>query len=118
LLVGADPAPSPASIKWDKLWIPRIQMFKDSVDFWFGMFERGEVVLYTSDGNPDTMAVPHPQHPSLEGQLDAEGLSADGKTIIRYSPADGTTIAHITGSGSPVARATWRDTAKGRLAAR
>lgn len=93
MLVGADPAPSPAGIQWDKLWIPRIQMFKESIDFWFGMFERGEIVLYTSDGNPGTIAVPNPQHPSLEGQLDTQGMTEAGKTIIQYNPEDGTTLA-------------------------
>jgi hypothetical protein len=114
LLVGADPAPSPAGIEWDKLWIPRIQMFKDSIDFWFGMFERGEMVLYTSDGNPDTVAVPHPQHPSLDGLLDTAGLTSAGKIVIRYSPADGTTVAQAN-IGPPVARVTWRETATERF---
>ena len=89
LLVGADPAPSPASTDWDKLWIPRIQMFKESVEFWFGMFERDEVILYTSDGNPETIAVPNPQHASQDGKLNTDGLAAAGKKVIAYNPGNG-----------------------------
>lgn len=93
LLVGADPAFSPASTEWHKLWIPRIQMFDESVDFWFGIFERGEMVLYTSDGNPETIAVPNPQHPSLEGTLDPAAHTATGKTVVQYNSEDGATLA-------------------------
>lgn len=89
LLVGADPAPSPASTDWDKLWIPRIQVFETSVGFWFGIFERGEVVLYTSDGNPETIVVPSPQHASLEGKLNQEAVAAAGKKVMAYNPENG-----------------------------
>ena len=93
LLVGADPSQSPASTDWHKLWIPRVQMFKESVEFWFGMIERGELILYTSDGNPDTIVIPNPQHPSLEGKLNTEGLAAAGKQVIAYNPENGQAVA-------------------------
>lgn len=94
LLVGADPAPSPASTEWHKLWIPRIQMFDESVDFWFGMIERGEIIVYTSDGNPETIAVPDPQHPALDGTLNQEALQADGVSVLHYRVDDGQIVAH------------------------
>lgn len=89
LLVGAEPSQSPASSDWDKLWIPRIQVFDESIGFWFGMFERGDVVLYTSDGNPDTITVPNPQRPVLEGKLDEAKVTATGKKVIAYDPDTG-----------------------------
>jgi hypothetical protein len=98
LLVGADPSLSPAHKTWDKLWIPRIQMFKESIEFWFGMIERGELVLYTSDGNPDTIVIPDPQHPSLDGMLDTEALEASGKQVIAYNVETG----EIAGTPHPL----------------
>lgn len=89
LLVGAHPANPPSHVDYDKLWIPRIQMFDETVEFWFGMFERGEVILYTSDGNPDTIAVPNPLHPSLDGKLNTEALVSAGKQVISYNPENG-----------------------------
>lgn len=100
LLVGAEPAVSPASALWDPMWIPRIQMFDESVDFWFGIFERGDTILYVSDGNPDTIVVPMPLHPLLDGQLDADALEAAGKTVILYDPETGEDVAM---GGAPVA---------------
>lgn len=93
LLVGADPAPSPASTEWSQLWIPRIQMFDESIEFWFGLFESGDVILYTSDGNPETIAIPDPLHPTLDGTLDTAALTSAGKTVLQYNPEDGATIA-------------------------
>lgn len=94
LLVGADPAPSPASTQYDKLWIPRIQMFQESVEFWFGLFERDEVTVYTSDGNPETIVVPEPQHPSLEGLLDTARLQEQGRMVIGYNPETGVNLVY------------------------
>lgn len=98
LLVGADPAPSPASTQWDPMMIPRIQMFKESVDFWFGMFESGGVVLYTSDGNPNTITVSQPLPPMLEGHLDVKALEKAGKQVVQYDPETGE-MAISPGSG-------------------
>jgi peptidoglycan/xylan/chitin deacetylase (PgdA/CDA1 family) len=88
-LVGANPSPSPASTQWEPLWIPRIQMFDDEVTKWFGAFERGEVPLYVSDGNPATVTVPDPLPNALADQLDAAALAADGKTVVQYDPVTG-----------------------------
>ena len=95
LLVGAEPALSPANALWDPMWIPRIQMFDESVAFWFGQFESGGVVLYTSDGNPDTIVVPKNLPPELEKQLDADALARAGKQVIRYDPESGQTTLTV-----------------------
>ncbi len=89
LLVGADPAPSPASTQWDPLMIPRIQAFDESIAFWFGQFEAGEQILYTSDGDPETIVVPNPLPPVLEGHLDVAVLVTAGKQVIQYDPETG-----------------------------
>jgi peptidoglycan/xylan/chitin deacetylase (PgdA/CDA1 family) len=91
LLVGAEPSVSPASNLWDPMWIPRIQMFDESVEFWFGEFENGGMVLYTSDGHADTVVVPHQLPAALEAQLDPAALIETGKMVIQYDPETGQT---------------------------
>jgi peptidoglycan/xylan/chitin deacetylase (PgdA/CDA1 family) len=89
LLVGADPAVSPASTQWDPLMIPRIQAFDESLEFWFGQFESGDQILYTSDGDPETIVVPDPLPGVLEGHLDVAALTDAGKQVIQYDPGTG-----------------------------
>ena len=89
LMVGAEPAPSPSSATWDKVWIPRIQAFDDELARWFPVFEDGGVILYTSDGNPDTVTVPDPLSGWLDGTLDPDLIAASGKTLIQYDPGTG-----------------------------
>lgn len=89
LLVGADPAVSPASTQWDPYRIPRIQAFDASMEYWFGQFASGGQILYTSDGDPSTIAVPTPLPPALLGHLDADALKAAGKEVIQYDAASG-----------------------------
>ena len=85
-MVGADPSPSPSSTLWDPTYIPRIQAFDEELARWLPRMESGEVVLYTSDGNPDTISVPDSLPPLLEGELDPDVIAANGKTLIRYDP--------------------------------
>jgi hypothetical protein len=89
LLVGAAPSVSPASALWEPLWIPRIQCFDEELATWFGAFERGDVTLYVSDGNPGAITVPDPLPPALVDQLDVEMLAAEGTSVIQYDPATG-----------------------------
>jgi len=115
LLVGADPAPSPASTEWDPIWTPRIQAFDDSLDFWFDMFENGGVILYTSDGNPDTVAVPTPLPASMEGTLDIDALTAAGKAVIQYDPDTGKVASTTIPVGGMAAVDPVRPRERGRL---
>lgn len=89
LMVGAEPAPSPSSAEWDHIWIPRIQAFDDELERWLPQFENGGVILYTSDGNPDTVTVPDPLSGWLDGALDPDLIAASGKTLIQYDPGTG-----------------------------
>jgi peptidoglycan/xylan/chitin deacetylase (PgdA/CDA1 family) len=88
LMVGAEWAPSPVSVNWDMLWIPRIQacdcadLGGGGYDTWLPTFEALGYMLYVSDGNPDTITVPSQVPAELSGTLDESRL--DGKQLIRY----------------------------------
>lgn len=85
-MVGANPAESPSSTLWDPIWIPRIQTSDAVIDQWFTAFEEGKVILYASDGNLETITVPDPLPPLLEGELDPDLISRSGKELIQYGP--------------------------------
>lgn len=89
LMVGAEPAPSPSSTTWDHIWIPRIQAFDEELDRWLPLMAEGGVILYTSDGDPETITVPDPLPGWLDGTLDPELIAAKGKTLIQYDPETG-----------------------------
>lgn len=89
LMVGANPAPAAVSIEWDAVWIPRIQACDCSeigggglTDTWIPFFEGDPELLYTSDGNPDTITIPNELPPSLDGTLDESKLG--DRELIRY----------------------------------
>lgn len=106
LRVGANPSVSPASTRWDPLWVPWIQMFDREAEKWFGAFERGEVPLYVSDANPTTITVPTQLPAGLEGDLDGAVLGARGRTVLQYDPASG---ERATLPQAPVALASRRE---------
>lgn len=92
LAAGAEPAPSPNSLNFDPMSIARIGA-KDEplegegnlfLDYWYGQFEARPDLLYTSDGNPDTITVPSVLPPELDGLLDTEKIAAEGKELIEY----------------------------------
>lgn len=91
-MVGAEPAPSPSSTEWDHIWIPRIQAFDEELERWLPEMENGGVILYASDGDPNTITVPDPLPGPLEGTLDPDLIAASGKTLIQYDPASGEPI--------------------------
>jgi peptidoglycan/xylan/chitin deacetylase (PgdA/CDA1 family) len=103
LMVGADPAPSPSSTLWDPIYIPRIQAFEEELARWLPRMESGEVVLYTSDGNPDTITVPDPLPPLLQSEFDPDLVAKSNKTLIQYIPdasSDGGNASALAGSDS------------------
>lgn len=92
LAAGAEPAPSPNSTSFDPMSIARIGA-KDEplegegnlfLDYWFGQFLARPDLLYTSDGNPDTITVPGVLPPEQDGLLDTEKIAAEGKELIEY----------------------------------
>jgi hypothetical protein len=92
LAAGAEPAPSPNSINFDPMSVARIGA-KDEpsegegnlfLDYWYSQFLERPDLLYTSDGNPDTITVPSVLPPEQEGLLDTERIAAEGKELIEY----------------------------------
>lgn len=95
LMVGSNPSVSPVSSDWDPLYIPRIQAWgegarkKDpqnlgnaaSLTDWFNAFAAHPELLYTSDGDPNTVTVPN-KFPDALGQFDES--KAQGKKVVRY----------------------------------
>jgi peptidoglycan/xylan/chitin deacetylase (PgdA/CDA1 family) len=82
LMVGAEPAPSPVHTDFDPMWIPRINADDEQLGRWFSFVEENPGIMYVSDGNSDTIAVPEDVHPWLVDTFDE--AKAEGKTIIRY----------------------------------
>ncbi|MDO8684654.1 MAG: polysaccharide deacetylase family protein [Armatimonadota bacterium] len=66
LLVGAEPALSPADTKFNPYRLPRVQAIQSELDMWLGYFKRHPEKRYISDGDPDTITAPK----SLAGNID------------------------------------------------
>lgn len=81
LLVGANPAPSPADPKFDPFRLPRIQAVDPSIatcgiDQWLNYFKKHPEKRYISDGDPETVTVP---------EAEASGVKVpEGKRIVMY----------------------------------
>ena len=88
-LVNGGPMYSPSSSRFDPYRIMRFNTDPDSLAVWFGIMERGEIHVYTSDGDPATVVIPDPVPDSLQSQFDLALIAASGKHLIRY-PVDGT----------------------------
>lgn len=83
LLVGANPAPSPFSVKFNPAALPRVrasEMETDGVGLydWLERLRENPERRYISDGNPAVVTVPEP----LAAQVDQSRL--DGKSLLTY----------------------------------
>ncbi len=81
--------PSPASTAFSPMAISRINTDPAGLADWFGRIERGEVLVYTSDGDAATVAVPDPLPASLADEFDATFIENSGKVLVRFAD-DGT----------------------------
>lgn len=70
LLVGAEPAPSPASKDFSPYRLPRVQAIQSELDKWLGYFKKHPEKRYISDGDPRTVAIPQ----ALKSGLDESNL--------------------------------------------
>lgn len=86
LMVGSEPSVSPSSEIWDPIWIPRIQAANAVLSVWFNEFEEGDVILFTSDGNPDTVTIPNPVPRLIRQEINPDLIRHRGKALIRYKP--------------------------------
>ena len=62
-LSGAEPSPSPFSVKFDPAQIPRIGTFDDKpirfgMRYWLDLLRRDRSLRYVSDGDPRTISFP------------------------------------------------------------
>lgn len=82
VLVGANPAPSPVSPKFDPLALPRVRStgqkkVECDLAWWLDTLGKGSS-QYVSDGNPDTVTVPE------DKQKNVDMSRLNGKQLITY----------------------------------
>ncbi|MEW6400022.1 MAG: putative glycoside hydrolase, partial [Bacillota bacterium] len=65
MLVGAEPAPAPASRSFRPEAVPRVQAFGEDLDKWFSFLAKHHQDRYVSDGDPATLSFP----PALADRL-------------------------------------------------
>jgi hypothetical protein len=87
LKVSGGPAYSPSSSWWNPMAITRFNTDQASLDYWFGSFERRDVILYTSDGNANTVTIPDPLPEYLQNEFDPSLIAGSGKALIRHTVA-------------------------------
>jgi peptidoglycan/xylan/chitin deacetylase (PgdA/CDA1 family) len=80
LKVGGGLAPSPVSVLFDPFKVPRVQASDDVLAYWQDYCETNADLLYTSDGDPNTVTVLADAPPQLQGASDAS--RAAGRRII------------------------------------
>lgn len=71
LKVGSNPAPSPVSVKFDPIRLPRIRASEINTNGtgiydWLSSFEKKPEKRYISDGNPDTIAIPENEKENVD----------------------------------------------------
>ncbi len=82
LLVGAEPAPSPYSKKFNPLAIPRIRGSQDELDKWLRELEKYPETRFISDGRNDTVTIRQADVANLN-----QDMAAD-RTVRVYAPPE------------------------------
>jgi len=77
--------PSPASSLFSPLQITRINTDPASLATWFDRIEQREVIVYTSDGDPRSVAIPDPVPAALAAEFDPDIISRSGQTVVRFA---------------------------------
>jgi hypothetical protein len=80
LMVGGGPAPSPVSVLWNPVKVPRIQATDAVLSYWRAYCETHEDLLYTSDGDPASITVLRDEPPQLQGAFDPS--RAAGRRVV------------------------------------
>ncbi|HYJ13756.1 MAG TPA: polysaccharide deacetylase family protein [Thermomicrobiales bacterium] len=115
LKVAGGPMYSPSSSWFDPMDITRFNSDDESHGIWFGAFERGELPLYTSDGNPATVTIPDPLPEYLANELDPQFIADQGKTLVTYALPEEATPVDTSGAGDNTSRGDLTDLAPGIL---
>jgi len=71
LKVGSNPAPSPVSVKFDPIRLPRVRASEmntagTGIYDWLETFDKKPERRYISDGNPDTVAIPESEKENID----------------------------------------------------
>ena len=74
---------------WDAYRITRVPVDDSVFPAMATGIETGESYYYTSDGNPNTVTVPKPATQPDWAQVDADRVTASGKTLVTYDPETG-----------------------------
>ena len=82
LMVGGGPAPSPDSVLWDPFKVPRIQASDAVLAHWEDYCVANADLLYTSDGDPNTITLLANEPPQLQGAFDPS--KAAGRQIVYH----------------------------------
>jgi hypothetical protein len=109
------PMYSPSSSWWDPMDILRFNTDDESHGIWFGPLERGEVPLYTSDGNPDTVTIPDPLPEYLANELDPTFIANQGKALVTYALPEDAPPANTSAAGDNASPAGLTDLAPGMV---
>lgn len=95
MLVCCGANQSPFHDDYRRLWIARIRGDDPDYQRLKEEIENGWVILYTSDGNPDTVTVPWPLPESQWGKLNEDAITNRGLTLVKYHPETGRMYAAI-----------------------
>ena len=79
-MVGGGFAPSPVSVRWDPVHVPRTQAFDAMLAEVQAYVAAHRDLLYTSDGDPNAITVLASQPPQLQGAFDPG--KAAGRRIV------------------------------------
>lgn len=93
LLVCCGAQPGPFNVDYNRLWIARIRGEGEDIDRLDNEIKQGWTILYTSDGNPDTVTVPWPLPRDQWGKLNEEAVTSRGLTLVKYNPDNGKIFA-------------------------
>lgn len=96
MLVCCGLTASPFTTDYHRLWIPRIRGDDPDYDRLKEEIANDWVVLYTSDGNPDTVTIPWPLPQLQWGKLDEEAITSRGLTLVKYHPGTGRTFTALS----------------------
>jgi hypothetical protein len=84
------PSVSPSSAAWDPWAIARLNTDDLALGYWKEQISSGAMTMYTSDGNPASIAIPKELPEDLVDQFDADVIASRGRSLILYdaAPAD------------------------------
>lgn len=97
--VAGGPMYSPSSTWFNPAKVTRLNTDPDSFDYLVNGVASGAILLYTSDGNPDTVTVPNPVPDFLANEFDAKAIQASGKTLVRYDVTERAAESDASSSG-------------------